>query len=90
MHVGIVEAGHEELFVKLHGFGMGFANAAFAHDLSDGADADNFSVAHGQRRSPGMLGIVGVNAAVEIQDGARRFLRGVRARPKHGDGSEHH
>ena len=72
MNVGVVEAGHDEFAAELDGFGVFIAAAAFEHDLLDSTYADDFALADGHGGGPGMLGIVGVDAAVEIEGGARR------------------
>src|SRR6266849_2096428 len=64
--VGIIESGHEEFFVEMLGYGVGVAPAAVNYNLGDGTDADDSSVAHGHALRPGMLGVVGVNAAMQI------------------------
>src|SRR6266852_653301 len=63
--VGIIESGHEEFFVEMLGYGVGVAPAAVNYNLGDGTDADDSSVAHGHALRPGMLGVVGVNAAMQ-------------------------
>ena len=66
--VGVVEAGHDEMIVELDGFDV-VAGAALEHDLLDAADADDFAVADGHGGGPGVRGIVGVDAAVEVDRG---------------------
>jgi hypothetical protein len=66
MHVRIVEARHDELFVQLYVIDAAFASAAFSHDLGNCADADDFSITDGHARGPGMLRVIGVNAAMKI------------------------
>ncbi len=68
VHVGVVEAGHNEMAAELYGFEI-FAGGAFEHDRGEVADADDFAVADGHGAGPGMGGIVGVDAAVEVEGG---------------------
>jgi hypothetical protein len=75
MHVSVVEAGHYEFAAELDGLGAFVAASAFEHDLLDSADADDFAFADGHGGGPGMLGIVGVDAAVEVVAGAGRRVR---------------
>jgi hypothetical protein len=70
MEVSIVEARHDKAVVELDGFGI-VASGAFEHYGGEFADADDFAVADGHGGSPGVRGIIGVDAGVEVERGAR-------------------
>jgi hypothetical protein len=74
MNVGVVEAGHDEFSAEIDRFRVSLAGA-FRQDVRNCADANNFAVAHSQGLRPGMLGIVTVDAAVQVEDGAGGVLR---------------
>jgi len=82
MHVSIIETRHDEFSVEFDCFRVGFPACAFRQDLGDGADTGDIVSAYGHGRGPGLLRIVGVNAPMQIKNGARSSLRGVSVRPE--------
>src|SRR5713226_7533060 len=73
MHVGVVEAGHDKTSLHLHGLRTLFAAATIQKNVFDAADAADFASGYAHGRSPRMLRIVGIDAAMQV---VNRFWRG--------------
>ena len=74
MHVRIVEAGHYKLVFEMDRLRAFPAAAAIEQDMGHLADASDFSFADSHGLGPRLRGIVGVNAAMGVEDRARSFL----------------
>src|SRR6266850_4742338 len=80
MHVSVVEARHHKLATELNRFHAFLAVAAIEQYVVQVADTDDLPVPDGHGFGPGMRGIVGVNAAVDVKDRVRAAL----LRARHG------
>ncbi len=75
VHVGIIEAGHDEFAHELNGFGARIVSATFEQDEIDFANTTNFAIANGHGIGPRLFRVIGVNPAMQINDDVRLGLR---------------